>query len=95
MPTNPQHDLTPLIALLAFVGLYSIVGNPFDLCRIVALGVFGWWLRNLGFELAPATLGFVLGSLFENNLRRALSIGGNDRSIPVEDWQSVGRYARR
>ena len=79
--TIPQHYLTPLIAILAFVGIYSIVGNPFDLLLITGLGVFGWFLRKLDFALAPVILGFVLGSLFENNLRRALSISGGDWGI--------------
>ena len=91
--TIPQHYLTPLIAILAFVGIYSIVGNPFDLLLIVGLGVFGWFLRKLDFALAPVILGFVLGSLFENNLRRALSISGGDWSILVADYKSIVLYA--
>lgn len=37
-------------------------------------------------------LGFVLGGLFENNLRRALSITGGDWGILVEDWKSLLLY---
>jgi putative tricarboxylic transport membrane protein len=92
MLTIPQHFLTPLIAILAFVGIYSIVGNPFDLYLIVGLGVFGWVLRKLDFALAPVILGFVLGALFENNLRRALSISGGDWSILVSTVESVVLY---
>lgn len=93
MLTIPQHYLTPLIAILAFVGIYTIVGNPFDLLMITGLGVFGWFLRKLDFSLAPVILGFVLGSLFENNLRRALSISGGDWSILVSDYKSIVLYA--
>ena len=92
MLTIPQHYLTPLIAILAFIGIYTIVGNPFDLLMITGLGVFGWFLRKLDFSLAPIILGFVLGSLFENNLRRALSISGGDWGILVEDYKSVILY---
>ena len=92
MLTIPQHYLTPLIAILAFIGIYTIVGNPFDLLLITGLGVFGWFLRKLDFSLAPVILGFVLGSLFENNLRRALSISGGDWSILVADYKSVVLY---
>ena len=60
---------------------------------ITALGVFGWLLRKLGFELAPVILGFVLGALFENNLRRALSISGGDWSILVVSGNSILFYA--
>jgi putative tricarboxylic transport membrane protein len=93
MLTIPQHYLTPLIAILAFIGIYSIVGNPFDLYMIIALGVFGWVLRKLDFALAPVILGFVLGALFENNLRRALSISGGDWSILLSTAESIVLYA--
>ncbi|MFA8386830.1 MAG: tripartite tricarboxylate transporter permease [Pelagibaca sp.] len=90
--TIPQHYLTPLIAILAFIGIYTIVGNPFDLLLITGLGVFGWFLRKLDFSLAPVILGFVLGGLFENNLRRALSISGGDWSILIADYKSIVLY---
>lgn len=93
MLTIPQHYLTPLIAVLAFIGIYSIVGNPFDLYLIIGLGVFGWFLRKLDFALAPVILGFVLGGLFENNLRRALSISGGDWGILVSTVDSIVLYA--
>lgn len=93
MLTIPQHYLTPLIAVLAFVGIYSIVGNPFDLFMITWLGVFGWFLRKMDFSLAPVILGFVLGGLFENNLRRALSISDGDWLILVDNWKSIMLYA--
>jgi putative tricarboxylic transport membrane protein len=92
MLTIPQHYLTPLIAILAFIGIYSIVGNPFDLYLIIGLGVFGWILRKLDFALAPVILGFVLGSLFENNLRRALSISGGDWGILFSTVESLVLY---
>lgn len=92
MLTIPQHYLTPLIAILAFVGIYTIVGNPHDLFMITVLGVFGWFLRKLEFSLAPVILGFVLGGLFEDNLRRALSISGGDWSILIQNWKSVLLY---
>jgi putative tricarboxylic transport membrane protein len=70
MLTIPQKYLTPLIAVLAFIGVYSVVSNPHDLYMIIGLGIFGWILRKLQFSLAPVILGFVLGGLFEDNLRR-------------------------
>ena len=93
MLTIPTHFLVPLIAVLAFVGIYSIVGNPFDLFLIIGLGLFGWVLRKLDFSLAPVILGFVLGNLFENNLRRALSISAGDWKILLstpESWLLYG-----
>ena len=92
MLTIPQQYLTPLIAVLAFIGVYSVVSNPHDLYMIVGLGVFGWFLRKLDFSLAPVILGFVLGGLFEDNLRRALSISAGDWSILVSSPDSVALY---
>ena len=92
MLTIPQQFLTPLIAVLAFIGVYSVVSNPHDLYMITALGVFGWFLRKLDFSLAPVILGFVLGGLFEDNLRRALSISGGDWTILVNSFNSVILY---
>ncbi len=91
--TVPQHFLIPMVAVLAFVGVYSVVSNPFDLYMIIALGVFGWILRKLDFSLAPVILGVVLGALFENNLRRALSISAGDWSILLASWNSIVIYA--
>ncbi len=93
MLTIPQQYLTPLIAVLAFIGVYSVVSNPHDLYMIVILGVFGWFLRKLEFSLAPVILGFVLGGLFEDNLRRALSISAGDWRILFTSIDSVILYA--
>ncbi|MBC2859762.1 tripartite tricarboxylate transporter permease [Stappia sp. 28M-7] len=90
--TIPQQYLTPLIAVLAFIGVYSVVSNPHDLYMITLLGVFGWILRKLDFSLAPVILGFVLGGLFEDNLRRALSISGGDWSILLNSGNSIMLY---
>lgn len=90
--TVPQQYLTPMIAVLAFIGVYSVVSNPHDLYMITLLGVVGWVLRKLDFSLAPVILGFVLGSLFENNLRRALSISAGDWSILLHSWNSIVLY---
>ena len=59
---------------------------------ITALGVFGWILRKLDFALAPVILGFVLGGLFEDNLRRALSISGGDWGILFQSVNAVVLY---
>ena len=90
--TIPQKYLTPLIAVLAFIGIYSVVSNPFDLYMIIGLGVFGWILRKLEFSLAPVILGVVLGNIFEDNLRRALSISAGDWSILFQSNSSIILY---
>jgi len=93
MLTIPQQYLTPMIAVLAFVGVYSVVSNPHDLYLVIILGIFGWFLRKLEFSLAPVILGFVLGGLFEDNLRRALSISAGDWWILFSSVDSIVLYA--
>ncbi len=90
--TIPQKYLTPLIAVLAFMGVYSVVSNPFDLYMVIGLGLLGWLLRKMGFSLAPIILGVVLGNLFEDNLRRALSISGGDWMILLQSGRSIVIY---
>ncbi|HEY9055781.1 MAG TPA: tripartite tricarboxylate transporter permease [Aurantimonas sp.] len=92
MLTIPQQFLTPMIAVLAFIGVYSVVSNPHDLYMIIGLGVFGWLLRKMKFSLAPVILGFVLGGLFEDNLRRALSISAGDYAILLQSGNSIVLY---
>lgn len=93
MLTIPHKYLIPVIAVLTFIGTYSVVGNSFDLFMMLGLGVFGWFLRKLDFSLAPVILGVVLGGLFEDNLRRALSMSGGDWSILFESVSSLALYA--
>src|SRR5690606_35140532 len=67
----PNYILIPAIAAVSFVGVYSIHSTTFDLVFMVALGVFGYFLRKLNFPLSALILGYVLGELMESNLRRA------------------------
>jgi putative tricarboxylic transport membrane protein len=59
---------------------------------IIGLGLFGWLLKKLGFSLAPVILGVVLGNLFEDNLRRALSISGGDWKVLIQSSSSIIIY---
>jgi putative tricarboxylic transport membrane protein len=77
----PNWILVPAIAAVSFVGVYAVHATTFDLVLMVALGIFGWGLRKLGFPMAPLILGFVLGDMMEQNLRRALSISDGNPSI--------------
>ena len=90
--TIPQQYLTPLIGVLASIGVYSVASNSHDLFMIILLGIFGWILRKLDFSLAPVILGFVLGGLFEDNLRRALSISAGDWTVLVNSGNAAVLY---
>jgi putative tricarboxylic transport membrane protein len=74
----PYRVLFPAIVVFACIGTYSINQNVFDVYAIVLFGVLGYVLVKLGCEPAPFLLGFVLGPLLENHLRRALVISHGD-----------------
>jgi putative tricarboxylic transport membrane protein len=81
MLTIPLWFLVPAIAAVSAVGVYAVHSTTFDLLLMVGLGVFGYILRKMHFPMSPLILGFVLGEMLEQNLRRALSISNGDFSI--------------
>jgi putative tricarboxylic transport membrane protein len=70
----PNWMLVPGILAVSAVGVYAVHATTFDLVLMTALGVVGYLLRKRGVPMAPLILGFVLGDMMEQNLRRALSI---------------------
>ncbi|MBY5973015.1 tripartite tricarboxylate transporter permease [Ferrimonas balearica] len=74
----PRHYLVPGLALLMVVGVYVGEYRTFDLWIMLGFGVFGYLLERFGFPLGPLVLGFVLGTIFETNFRRALMYSNGD-----------------
>jgi putative tricarboxylic transport membrane protein len=74
----PYRVLFPAIVAFACIGTYSINSNAFDVFAIVVFGLLGYVLVKLGAEPAPLLLGFVLGPLLEQHMRRALIISHGD-----------------
>ena len=60
--------------LFSAIGIYSVNNSPSDVVFSAGFAIVGWVLVKLDFETAPLLLGFVLGRLMEENLRRALAI---------------------
>ena len=77
----PSTWLIPTILLLSILGVYTAYSSVISVVLMLAIGVFGWALRKLGFDMAPIILGFVLGKVLETNLRNALALSGGDISI--------------
>jgi putative tricarboxylic transport membrane protein len=88
----PNWILVPGILAVSAVGVYAVHATTFDLLLMTGLGVAGWLLRKQGVPMAPLILGFVLGDMMEQNLRRALSITNGDASILVESPISIGLW---
>jgi putative tricarboxylic transport membrane protein len=76
----PAWALYPAVLALSFAGVYAVSNSSFDLLMAVAFGVLGWLFRKLDVPLVPIILGFVLGRLLEDNLRRAMALSDGDVS---------------
>lgn len=70
----PSHILLPLIVFFSLIGVYFVSFNTFDIQLMVLFAVAAVGLRLLDFPMAPMLLGFILGGMMEENLRRALAI---------------------
>ena len=77
----PNWLLVPGILAISAVGVYSVHATSFDLMLMGGFGFAGYLLRKGGVPMAPLILGFVLGDMMEQNLRRALSITNGELSI--------------
>jgi putative tricarboxylic transport membrane protein len=88
----PNWLLVPGIVAVSSVGVYAVHATTFDLVLMTVLGLVGYLLRKQGVPMAPLILGFVLGDMMEQNLRRALSISNGDAAILVESPISIGLW---
>jgi len=88
----PNWVLVPGILAVSTVGVYAVHATTFDLVLMAVLGVIGYLLRKQGVPMAPLILGFVLGDLMEQNLRRALSITDGELGILVESPISIALW---
>jgi putative tricarboxylic transport membrane protein len=70
----PRQFLTPIILFLSLMGVYLVSFNSAELTIMLVIGVVAVVFRILDFPLAPMLLGFILGGMLEDNLRRALLI---------------------
>src|SRR5215212_7252722 len=89
----PYRILFPAILVFCCIGIYSVNSLPTDVMFIGFFGLVGYALVKLGFEPAPLLLGFVLGRLMEENLRRALIIARGELTTFVERPVSAGLLA--
>jgi TctA family transporter len=81
--TVPYRWMFPAIVLFCAIGVYSTNNNTFDIWMVGAFGVAGYVFIKLGMEPAPLLLGFILGPMMEENLRRTLLLSRGDASVFV------------
>jgi putative tricarboxylic transport membrane protein len=89
----PYRMLFPAILIFCAIGVYSVNNAPADAVMVAAFGLVGYWLVKHDFEPAPMLLGFVLGPLMEENLRRAMLIARGDPSTFITRPISGGLIA--
>src|SRR5438067_1161822 len=86
----PYRFLYLSILLFCAIGVYTIGNSSFSVLVAAFFGVVGYIFMRLECEPAPMILGFVLGPLMEDNLRRAMRISGGDPMIFVNRPISLG-----
>lgn len=82
--TIPYHLLFPAVIAFCCIGVYSIANNPFDVLAMAGFGALGFLLWRFGFEVAPLLLGFIIGPMLEDHMRRALLISRGNPMIFIE-----------
>ena len=80
----PYGVLYPAILIFIALGVYSVNSSTFDIVMVAAVGAVGYLLLVFRFEAAPLLLGFVLGPLMEENLRRSLLLSRGSLTTFIE-----------
>jgi TctA family transporter len=80
----PYRLLYPAILLFCVIGIYSTNTNTAQLVLCAVFAAFGYIVLRFGCEPAPLVLGFILGPLMEENLRRSLVISRGDPMVFIE-----------
>jgi TctA family transporter len=91
--TVPYRLLYPAILVLSCIGIYSLNNSVFDVGMAVLFGFLGYVFIKLKCEPAPLLLGFVLGPMLEENLRKAMTISRGDPSVFVTRPLSLSMLA--
>src|SRR5262245_20532327 len=79
----PYRLLFPAIFVFCCIGAYTVDNKVFDVYEIAALSAVGYVLLKLDCEPAPMVLGYILGPMMEENLRRAMMISFGDPMVLI------------
>jgi putative tricarboxylic transport membrane protein len=77
----PYRFLFPAILIFCCIGVYSVNNSWFEVMLTALFGLLGYVFTKLGCEPAPLLLGFILGPLMEENLRRALLLSRGNPDV--------------
>jgi putative tricarboxylic transport membrane protein len=79
----PYRLLFPCIVVFSLIGIYTVNNSTTDVVLTALFALFGFLLVKFGLEPAPLVLGFILGPLMEENLRRSMVLSRGDPMIFV------------
>lgn len=79
----PYRFLYPAILLFCCIGAYSLNNNVWDVFMTIPFAIAGYYFKKWACEPAPLLMGFILGTLMEEHLRRALTLARGDWSVFV------------
>ncbi len=79
----PYHRLFPAILMFCAIGVFSLNNAQFDVYLMALFGLFGYICAKLGAEPAPMLLGYIIGPMMEEHLRRALLLSHSDPTVFV------------
>ncbi|RJF99399.1 tripartite tricarboxylate transporter permease [Noviherbaspirillum saxi] len=77
----PYHYLYPGILVFCAIGVFSLNNSEFDVFLMAGFGLFGYICAKLEMEAAPMLLGFIIGPMMEEYLRRALLLSRSDPMV--------------
>ena len=80
----PYKFLYPAILVFCAIGVYSLNNSVFDIYQTLFFGILGYVFSKLKMEAAPLLIGFVLGPMMEEHLRRAMLLSRGDITVFVE-----------
>lgn len=79
----PYRYMLPAIVAFSTIGVFTVANSGFDVYILAVFGLFGYFLHKVGCEPAPFLMGFVLGGMLEEHLRRAMVFSRGDPSVFV------------
>lgn len=77
----PKSILLPIIMMFCVYGAYAVNNSTFEIALMLVFGLVGFFFNRTGIATAPFIIGFILGPMFEDNLRRTLLISKGDLMI--------------
>jgi TctA family transporter len=80
----PYDIMYPAILIFCCIGVYSLNNNVFDVMATIVFGFVGYFFLRTGCQPAPLLIGFVLGPMMEEHLRRAMLLSRGNWAVFIE-----------